>query len=60
LAVAGFVVGLTLVTFVSIASRNHSPFDEIHDDEIHDVEREPLIREEDEADDETPFGTFRR
>ncbi|KAJ5299211.1 hypothetical protein N7476_010768 [Penicillium atrosanguineum] len=54
LAIAGFVVGIALVTYVSIASRNHTPFDE------HEDEREPLIQEEDESDDELSFGTFRR
>jgi hypothetical protein len=42
LAVAGFVVGVILVTFVSVASRNHSTQEESNEDE-----REPLLVEED-------------
>jgi len=43
LAVAGFVVGVALVSFVTIASRNHSSQEENNEDE-----REPLLLEEDE------------
>lgn len=44
LAVAGFVVGVILVTFVAIASRHH-----IAQEESNENEREPLLLEEDET-----------